>query len=170
MATTPVEVSGLAEPQTSGRPLAVLGFAGRLVSVTRASRNATSAFKLLTWLTTGNTATQLSSRSHATVWFRNSQAVQASRWLADRGGEQVAQLVTRQLSSDNFYVLPRIPGIDRYLKSLNEAVAPAVRGELPPDVALASAAAQWKALTESLGPREQRRAYRSHLGLTEVAD
>ena len=158
------------EPQTGGRPLAVLGFAGRLVSVTRASRNATSAFKLLTWLTTGNRATQLSSRSHATVWFRNSQKVQASRWLADRGGEQVARLVTRQLSSDNFYVLPRIPGIDRYLKSLNEAVAPAVRGELPADVALASAVAQWNALTESLGLQEQRLAYRGHLGFTEVVD
>jgi|GEM_PF-2512103 len=158
------------EPQTAGRPLAVLGFGGRLVSVTRASRNATSAFKLLAWLTTGNTATQLSSRSQATVWFRNSQKVQASRWLADRGGEQVARLVTRQLSSDSFYVLPRIPGIDRYLKSLNGAVVRAVRGELPPGVALASAAAQWKALTESLGRREQRLAYRSHLGLAEVAD
>ncbi len=158
------------EPQTAGRPMAVLGFAGRLVSVTRASRNATSAFKLLAWLTTGNTATQLSSRSQATVWFRNSQKVQAHRWLADRGGEQVARLVTRQLSSDSFYILPRIPGIDRYLKSLNEAVASAVRGELPPDVALASTAAQWNTLTEILGPREQRLAYRSHLGLTEVAD
>ncbi|MCH8840839.1 MAG: hypothetical protein IH831_09240, partial [Planctomycetes bacterium] len=110
------------EPQPGGRPLAVLGFGGRLVSVTRASRNATSAFKLLAWLTTGNTATQLSSRSQATVWFRNSQKVQAHRWLADRGGEQVARLVTRQLSSDSFYLLPRIPGIDRYLKSLNGAV------------------------------------------------
>ncbi|MCH7750553.1 MAG: hypothetical protein IH898_00135 [Planctomycetes bacterium] len=158
------------EPQTGGRPLTVLGFGGRLVSVTRASRNATSAFKLLAWLTTGNTATQLSSRSQATVWFRNSQKVQAHRWLADRGGEQVARLVTRLLSSDSFYLLPRIPGIDRYLQSLNEAVVRAVRGELPPDEALESVAAQWNALTKSLGPREQRLAYRRHLGLAEVVD
>ena len=163
-------IRGRWQPQTGDRPLTVLGFAGRSVSVTRVSRNASSAFKLLAWLTTGNTATQLSSRSQATVWFRNSQKRQAGRWLADRSSDELAELVNQQLASDSFYLLPRIPGIDRYLKSLNEAVARAVRSEMRPGEALQFAADQWQTLTKSLGWAEQRQAYRRHLGIAEVAD
>ncbi len=158
------------QPQTDGRPLTVLGFGGRSVSVTRASRNARSAFKLLAWLASGDTATQLSSRSHATVWFRRSQRRQAGRWLAGQGGDDLAGLVTRQLSSESFYLLPRIPGIDGYLKVLGEAVGQAVRGGSTPGEALESATARWEALTESLGRPRQRLAYRRHLGLVGTAE
>lgn len=153
------------QPQENDEPLAVLGFAGRSASVTTSSRNATSAFKLLAWLASGETATQLGSRSHATVWFRHSQASRADRWLSDRGGEQTAALVTRLLSSDNYFLLPRLPGIDRYLAVLNEAVGQAIRGVLPPEKALESAGDQWNKLTESLGRSQQLLAYRRHLGL-----
>jgi hypothetical protein len=120
---------------------------------------------LLAWLASGETATQLGSRSHATVWFRHSQASRADRWVSDRGGEQTAALVTRLLSSDNYFLLPRLPGIDRYLAVLNEAVGQAIRGVLPPEKALESAGDQWNKLTESLGRSQQLLAYRRHLGL-----
>ena len=158
------------QPQWDDEPMAVLGFAGRSVSVTTSSRNATSAFKLLAWLASGDTATQLSSRSHATVWFRQSQSSQADTWLVDRGGGEVAALVTRLLSSDNSFLLPRLPGIDRYLAALNEAVGQSVRGELPPAEALESASEKWNKLTDGLGPSQQLLAYRRHLGLDAIGD
>ena len=158
------------QPRATGSPLTVLGFAGRTLSVTRGSRNASSAFKLLAWLTTDEVATQLSSRSHATVWFRGSQRRQAKRWLGGRGGDELVGLVTQQLTSESFYLLPRIPGIDRYLDSLEKAIVQAVGGERSPVEALEAAADQWEALTETLGQEKQRRAYRWHLGLAEADD
>ncbi len=153
------------QTQENEELLAVLGFAGRSASVTTSSRNATSAFKLLAWLASGETAIELSSRSQATVWFRHSQASRADRWLPDRGGEETAELLTRLLSSDNYFLLPRLPEIDRYLAALDEAVGQAIRGELPPAEALESAGDQWEKLTESLGRNQQLLAYRRHLGL-----
>lgn len=158
------------EPLALERSLTVLGFAGRTVSVTRSSRNATSAFKLLAWLTTGNAAVQLSSRGNDTVWFRNSQKSRSSKWLADRGTEQSAPLVTKLLLADRFFLLPRIPGIDQYLETLSEAAGSALSGDSTPAKALESAAARWDELTEELGQSEQRLAYRRHLGLVELAD
>jgi hypothetical protein len=90
--------------------------------------------------------------------------------LADRGDEELAELITRQLSSDIFFLLPRIPGIDGYLKVLGEAIAQAAEGESTPAEALESATTRWEALTESLGRPAQRLAYRRHLGLAEAAD
>jgi len=158
------------QPQATDESVTVLGFSGRLVSVTSSTKNSSSAFKLIAWLTSGKTATQLSSRSQATLWSRISQRQQANRWIADRADDELFELITRQLSSDNYYVLPRIPGIDRYLRTLNTAVAQAVQGKATPAEALEAATSQWNALTESLGQKQQRQAYRWHLGLGEVSD
>lgn len=158
------------ERETGGARLAVFGFAGRSASVTAASHNATSAFKLLSWLTSGEPALAVSSRSHATVWFRNSQVVRAQRWLEDRVGSEAVPVVTALLSSDDYFLLPRVPSIDRYLASLQEAVQSSMRGELSPVEALTKAAAEWEEITESLGRDAQRLAYRRHLGLVTIGN
>jgi hypothetical protein len=156
------------EPESLEQAPTVLGFAGRSASVTASSRNATSSFKLLGWLTRGEIAARLSSRSQATVWFRNSQSSRAERWLDGRGSDDVATLVPRLLSSGDCFLLPRVPGIDRYLAALNHAVGQAVRGELSPTEALDSATDKWERLTDGLGKDAQLQAYHRHLGLVET--
>src|SRR5690606_16838181 len=93
----------------------LLGFAGRLVSVTTSSRNAASAFKLIPWLTSGNTGTNLSQRSPNTLWCRASQVSKAASWFKEKPNDDRTRWLSQQLSRGDAYLLPRIPGIDRYL-------------------------------------------------------
>jgi len=150
------------------RQVVFLGFAGRSVSVTRATRNSASAFKLLTWIASESIATQLSPRSRATSWFRKSQVKQARKWLS--GGvsdDKTAALVTALLSSEHCYLLPRIPGVDDYLQSLEAAIAKAISEQLPAEKVLSEVRDQWNAVTNHYGRDRQRVAYRKHLGLND---
>jgi len=147
---------------------AFLGFAGRQASVTRSSRNAVSAFKLLEWLASGETAIQVSQRSSATIWFRKSQTSQSAKWLGGRNVVEGTSLtVTQLLSGKNAYVLPRIPGIDEYLESLDQVVAEVLAGDLDEQRALHEATLRWRAVTKNYGKQRQRAAYRRHLGFND---
>lgn len=149
----------------------MLGFAGRLASVTHASPNAVSAFKLLQWMTGGEVAIQLSSRSTATTWFRRSQTSQSQRWFEGlKTGETITTKLTKLLSSDDAYLLPRIPGIDEYLQSLDHAVDQAISGHLEGETALRDVTEHWNSITERYGKEQQQTAYRRHLGLDLVPD
>jgi len=158
-----------------GKPIAFLGFAGRSVSVAKSTRNSASAFKLLRWLVSEKIATQLSPRSEATVWFRKSQAVKAKRWLAKRwlaksgADDATVVAITKLLASSSYFLLPRIPGIDEYLKALEEALPPPKKTSkgLSPEEALREAVEEWNKLTDRYGRDRQRVAYRKHLGLHE---
>ncbi len=153
------------EKNEADHPQVFLGFAGRSVSVTRSTRNSASAFKLLKWLITENIATQLSPRSDATIWFRKSQTAKAGRWLSKNGtGNETAAAVSKLLSSNNFFLLPRIPGIDKYLQALEEAISQG----LPVEQALATAAEEWNTITDRYDRNRQRVAYRKHLGLEDL--
>jgi maltose-binding protein MalE len=152
------------EEVEDARPPVVCGFSGRLVSVTSASRNAASAFKLIPWLVGGTNGAQLSQRSDATLWFRASQTPEASKWLEQSDAES---WLTESLSRGDAYLLPRIPGIEEYLAILNGAVKDAVAGKQPAAEALAAAAEKWNALTDKLGRDSQRMAFNRHLGLAE---
>ena len=123
------------EKSEESKPLAMLGFAGRSLSVAKSTRNSASAFKLLRWLVSEKIATQLSPRSEATVWFRKSQVIKAKRWLAKDGAnkDETVAAVSRLLASSNYFLLPRIPGIDDYLQTLEEALSNGVSKDLSPD-------------------------------------
>ncbi len=155
------------EPSEGNPPPVICGFAGRLVSVTTGSRNAASAFKLLPWLVSGSTGTQLSQRSNATLWFRASQVSQAGRWFGEKFDDDRVNWLTQGLSRGDAYLLPRIPGIDQYMTELEAEVQTAVNGEQSAGDALTAVAERWNALTDSLGRDEQRTAFHRHLGLTE---
>jgi multiple sugar transport system substrate-binding protein len=158
------------EPNESLNSPVMLGFSGRVMSVTRTSRNAASAFKLLEWLSHGEIATKLSQLSDGTVWFRASQIMQSPDWLSRRGIEKGAAAITRQLLAENCFHLPRIPAIDKYLQAVDAAVVQALAGELAPTQALESAAEQWEAITTDQNRNAQAAAYRKHLGYGEFAD
>jgi hypothetical protein len=165
-------------------PITFLGVAGRLASVTTTSRNAASAFKLLQWLGSGEMATEISAGSRYTLWYRHSQVGIAQRWLARCHGlatpgpsaerrlpeatgprpHSMGQTVARALARDDCFLIPRIPGIDRYLESLGDSVRRATTGEIA-TTALAGAVDQWNQITERQGRKVQQLAYRAHLGL-----
>ena len=151
--------------RTARAPPTMLGFGGRMVAVTTDTRNATSAFKLLRWLGSGRAARRLSSSSDQTVWFRKSQATRAESWLNSVDSKSAARLITEQLSSSEVFLLPRIPGIERYLEALEQAIGGALDGTVPSAEVLASVSAEWEELTKELGAERQRRSYRLHLGL-----
>lgn len=146
----------------------MIGFAGRTVSVTRATRNSASAFKLLEWMGGKSVATQLSPRSAATVWCRKSQAPQAEKWLAGSGADDsTVGYVNRQLSSDRYWLLPRIPGIDEYLQILDGAILAAVAEDQSAKQVLENVTGQWNTLTDRYDRDRQRVAYRKHLGIND---
>jgi multiple sugar transport system substrate-binding protein len=157
------------ENQLHPQPVTLLGFEGRLVAVTEASRNAVSAFNLAQWLTSSDVAVQLSSRSDGTLWFRKSQESAHTRWTGDNQllGETppVTQHIAELLETETPLLIPRIPGIDKYLGALADAVRAAAPGEAGAQAALETAAAAWEDITEPLGREAQARAYRRHLGI-----
>ena len=59
----------------------------------------------------------------------------------------------------------RIPGWQRYLAVLDEAVLAARTGPRHPSEALTETAEAWSAITEELGLEQQREAYTRSLGL-----
>jgi multiple sugar transport system substrate-binding protein len=59
----------------------------------------------------------------------------------------------------------RIPGHERYLTVLSQAVQAACKGRKKPQVALAEVADQWRKITAELGRAAQREAYTRSLGL-----
>jgi multiple sugar transport system substrate-binding protein len=157
------------ENQIFRSPVTVLGVEGRLIGVTQSSRNAVSAFQLAQWLSSGDIAMQLSSRSTAALWFRMSQAGSYSRWL--RGEplppeqQPLSEMVAKQLEIESPLMIPRVPGIDEYLETLGEAAQSAKPGEAAAQAALAGAAEKWEAVTERLGRDHQAAAYRRSLGM-----
>lgn len=157
------------EPQTVATPLAVVGFAGRSAGVTTSTRNATSAFKLLAWLTSGSPASRVSSGSGGTTLFRNSQRHQAEKWLG-KSGQESAPVILKLLSTGEPYLLARITEIEQYLGLLDESVQRARQGEESVGEILKWASDHWEELTDKLGRDRQRRSYRLHLGLEIWSD
>ncbi|MEM8944176.1 MAG: hypothetical protein AAGD11_03260 [Planctomycetota bacterium] len=159
------------EPPDRQREVAYLGFAGRMASVTRATRNSSSAFKLLRWLASPEISTQLSPRSDATLWFRQSQKSKAKKWLgAAQNPDEVTELVGQLLSSGDAHVLPRIPGIDEYLQSLQAEISAAIDAKDSSPALLERIAVEWNEITDRYGRGRQAVVYRRHLGLEESTD
>jgi hypothetical protein len=157
------------ENQTFPQPVTLLGVEGRLVGVCQSSRNAVSAFKLCQWLTSGDIAVQLSSRSRGTLWYRASQVGAYARWTGGQAAKisstPVTKVVAEALAVETPVMVPRVPAIDEYMGVLAEAVRAAEPGEEAANVALSEVAAKWEAITERLGREGQARAYRRHLGI-----
>jgi multiple sugar transport system substrate-binding protein len=159
------------EKETNPSGVVLLGVEGRLVAVTTATRNAVPAFQLAQWLTVGDLAVGLSSRSTGTLWYRASQAGASAKWMKGlevaKGGEPVTKVVATALATDAPVLIPRIPAIDEYLSVLADAVRTAPADETAAKTALDGVAAKWEEITTRLGRDRQLAAYRRHLGETE---
>lgn len=151
------------------RVVPLLGMAGRIGSVTAKSSNPDAARRLLFWLASPKWSGRISPASPATTLFRPSQVPSAASWssalLEPPEARAYALAVQETMSQPRYLVAPRIPGREKYLAALDDAVRRAVAAEATPQVALDDAAKRWREITAELGVPAQRRAYRRCLGL-----
>lgn len=134
----------------------------------RGSKWPEAAFQLLFWLS-DEQSTQLCPASPATTLFRDSHLKSPQVWVEEQASAataaEYAEMTRQTLSRPRWLFAVRIPGRQRYLASLDEAVHRAVRKEQTPEESLRQAAAEWGEITEELGSESQRKAYWSSLGL-----
>ncbi len=172
-----VELPGSAEIYSRGNPqpqrraddedprVTLLGVAGRLGVVSAESEHGEGAFRLLFWLSGEKHGPQVSGPSPATTLFRRAHVDSPQPWvegpLSESAATEYAKVTKQALMRPVWLFALRIPGREKYLAALDEAVRKAVLGELTPGEALAEAADRWRAVTDSLGPQQQQAAYRN---------
>ena len=147
----------------------VVGFAGRVGSVTANSTRRQAAFDLLLLLAGPQWSTDVTRRSNQAHPFRRQHVAQLAPWLPPQVNAETARQCSEYLDrlelSPLVLVSPRIPGRSKYMAALDTAVAQVVNGEQSPAEATAEAAAAWNGITRELGPEEQRSAYRQSAGV-----
>jgi len=146
----------------------LLGVAGRLVGLTRTGRRSSAANTMIQWLGGVELGDTVAPNSASTTLFRASQIATARRWvnaqLDDRAIRDYGELAGRLQSQPVWLESIRIPGRQRYLGALDEAVQKALDGESA-QTALTSAAAKWEEITDELGREKQIAAYTRSIGL-----
>jgi hypothetical protein len=146
----------------------VIGYGDRLAAVTTSSRNAASAFKLLGWLASAETSSQLARVEIGALPVRRSLASSA-KWydsnLPDEERAEHAKSLEAAMTSEQSLVVPRIPGVDDYMAALDDAVESTLSVGVYPQAALEKAARRWEEITEARGRDAQRDAYLKHLGI-----
>ena len=63
------------------------------------------------------------------------------------------------LSREAHVQIPRIPGIDEYLRALHDACRQAISGKTPVEDALREASSSWERITDRRGRERQLTAY-----------
>lgn len=148
----------------------VLGFADRLMGVTSSSRNGASAFKLAAWLASAETSTQLESAGERLLPVRRSLAA-AAAWHdpAQSAGEraEVAKTLEVALNAERSLLVPRIPGVDKYMAALDEVAKTPPVDKAAAEAALQKVAERWEQITNAHGREAQQRAYLKHLQISE---
>lgn len=158
------------DKQSTAHRVALLGVGDRLAAVTTKSNNAASAFKLLTWLASGDVSSRLARAGGGTMPVRKSLA-SSPAWYDPKlnASEQIelGKTLDKALGGNECLILPRIPGVDEYMAALDQAVKEVVVDKAEPAEALKRAAEKWEKITEAHGRESQRQAYLKHLGITE---
>jgi ABC-type glycerol-3-phosphate transport system substrate-binding protein len=155
-------------PESDTR-VTLLGVSGRLGLVPAGSGNRQAAFQLLFWLSGEDLSPRFCTASPGTTLFRESHLKKPGPWVEspvdEAAADQYAATLDAALRREHFVFALWIPGRERYLAAMDEAVLAAVRGKSEPAEALQQAAAEWDAVTSQLGVEGQKRAYRRCLGL-----
>lgn len=134
---------------------------GRLIGVTRSSRNGATAFRYAAWLVGPDNSREVSSASDRVANCRGSFARSGDAWRdsADRGlAREFSSVAADALRTPRYLMAPRLPGSQEYLRALGEAVRSALEGQ-PPAEALAAAVADWEAINTARGVEQQKAAY-----------
>jgi hypothetical protein len=172
MATADTVAKGADVPAESdwNRRVPVLGMGDRMIAVTATSRNASSAFKLIGWLASAESSSQLARENKRLMPVRHSLAASAD-WFDPKTTaterRELGKSLEATLSRREFLLVPRIPGVDEYLSALDVVAGNSATGKQTPHEALQRAAERWEQITNSHGRDAQRSAYLKHLGISE---
>lgn len=151
------------------RRVPLLASEGRLASVLMQAEQPEAALRFFSFLCRGSWADDVMAASPATTLSRTSQVNQPGRWteamLSPGAAESYATNVAAQLEGLEALAALRLPGRERYLAVLDDAVRRACRDEIDPQTALEEVASAWSRITVELGSHEQKQAYRRSLGL-----
>jgi hypothetical protein len=151
------------------RHVPLLGIAGRIGIVARASSQPGAALELLSWLSSGRGGDSVAAASLATTLYRRTQLKSPKAWveppITPSAASQYAVLTEQTFRRRQWLVALRIPGREGYLSALDEAVRQAVQSQRSPRESLRQAAQQWSAITDRLGRQRQRLAYLQSLGI-----
>jgi ABC-type glycerol-3-phosphate transport system substrate-binding protein len=158
--------------QRPGEPpkhVSLLGTSGRLASVAKNARRPQEAAGILALLSGREWSSRISPASLATTLFRQSHLKNPSLWTDEgiprEASDRYAEVVRTTQTRPTFMFCPRIPGWQRYLAALDQAVQEACAGTKTSAAALAGAADAWTAITQELGIEAQKSAYTRSLGL-----
>ncbi len=150
-------------------PVPVWAVSGRLGGVLATSRRGGAAANLLALVSTASWGRKvLATGAHMGI-SRLEHLERPEDWvdaaLAGEPARQFATVVSDSQRLSTGMAIPRIPGRERYLAALDEAVRSAVRGEQTATESLAAAAKRWRDITDELGRDSQKQAYRRCLGI-----
>jgi ABC-type glycerol-3-phosphate transport system substrate-binding protein len=160
------------EPRPDDRQrVTLLGLSGRMAAATRTSKNATSALRLVAWLSGGggDVDRPVSAASRGATLYRRSHSKNPDVWLggaiARTAASQYFDVVSDTLSRRDQVALPRVSGGSAYLTSLDGAVRSALDQQLAPADALKQAADDWRTITARQESEDAQRAYLHSLNL-----
>jgi len=151
------------------RHVPLLALDGRLGAISRSAGNLEAAANLLLWLTSKDQSARISTHGYHTTLFRESQRQDPAPWVPAEltaAAQQYANVVEEEQDSSQWLMMPRIPGQDRYLKILDDAVRTTVLGnQQDPQQNLDHVAVVWNGITKELGVENQKKAYARDLGI-----
>ncbi len=147
-------------------PVPLLATSGQLLAVTKQSKNAAAAFRFAAWLVSPANCRLLTTCSDKVANPRGSFAKSSDDWLGGdkTRGKLCSGALADSLRANQSLILPRIPGIDEYLKQLGKSVRGAVEGTMSPGEALSDTAKQWDQMTQDHGATKLEQAYLRSLG------
>lgn len=151
----------------------LLGFEGKLGSLTKESRQPGEAIRLLTFLSGPEMSVTISLAGNEAGPYRESHLTMAEKWLgagADPALKTQFEETMRTIGNDpNCLTIPRIPGSREYLATLAASIQEALTGDgakKPAVDVLTAVAAKWNEITDARGRDQQQQAYRQSLGLS----
>ncbi len=147
----------------------LLGTAGVLASVGTNARRPKEAARILALMSGPEWSPRLCPLCRTTTMFRQSHAKNPDLWtdemLPRESSDRYAEILRASQSEVASLIAPRLPGWQRYLAALDQAVQDACTGAQTPTAALEHAVEAWNAITHELGLDAQQKAYTRSLGL-----
>ncbi|NLX55096.1 MAG: extracellular solute-binding protein [Planctomycetaceae bacterium] len=153
----------------TSRHVPLTALAGRLAAVGKDVRRPREAAGILALLSGPEWSARISALSPATTLFRQSHVRSPELWtdeaLPREASVRYAEVARDSQSQPSSMASLRIPGWQRYLAALDQAVHDARTGAKSTADALQDAVTAWDAITRELGVDTQKAAYMRSLGL-----
>jgi ABC-type glycerol-3-phosphate transport system substrate-binding protein len=158
----------LSTPEKRVRRATLVGWTGRVASVTREARQAKNAFRLLFWLTKDDTLKSLGPIGTSSTLFARTQLRAPEVWLPEGFDpeflQQYGQVVERQLDTNQWTPALRLAGEHLLTPPLRTATQRILSGEQSASEALKQAAQEWTNTIQALPPGPLRRSYQASCG------